>query len=112
MPFVILFFLSLTSHALVLKGSEGKVYEFSQIQKSRVSSHCQKECLALKDYSLKIKDFQRRGGNPASEFCQHIGGNDLIASHPNLDQDSICLFRDGSYILSWDLYRRNQKAQK
>lgn len=112
MSFLMVLLFSLSSHALELKNQEGKVFSFIEIKEMRVSSSCKKECLALKDYSNKVKDFKWKKGNPASEFCLHVGGTDQILSYPNLDQDSACLFNDGSYILSWDLYRKNHKGHK
>lgn len=112
MSLLFLLIFSFSSHALELKGQEGKSFTFIEINKLRVSSSCQKECLALKDYSSKAQSFKWKMGNPASEFCLHVGGTDQILSYPNLDQDSVCLFSDGSYIISWDLYRKNQKAAK
>lgn len=112
MPLLIIIFFSLSSFALELKDSEGKLFKFKEIAGNRVSLNCEKSCQALADYSLKVKDFKRSMGNPASEFCLHVGGLDHTASHPNLDQDSLCLFKDGSYILSWDLFGKNHKVAK
>lgn len=112
MSLLLMFIFTLHTHALELKGQQGKSYTLLKVKEWRVSSSCQKECLALKDYTSSFKDFERKKGNPASEFCNHVGGTDNIVSHPNLDQDSICLFSDGSYILSWDLFRKNQKVSR
>lgn len=112
MVFIFIIFFSLSGHSLELKHQEGRVFSLITYQKMKVSSSCQKKCLALEDYSSKFQGFKSGSGNPASEFCNLIGGEDLIVSHPNLDQDSLCLFKDKSYILSWDLFRRNQKEKK
>lgn len=112
MSLLLILLVSFSAQAFELKTSQGKVFSFITSQNWRISPSCQRECQALKDYSARFKDFERKKGNPASEFCQHVGGNDLIGSYANLDQDSICQFPDESYILSWDLYRKNEKALK
>lgn len=112
MHYLILFLLTLSTHALELKTQEKTVLKFITKGEARVSEQCQKECLALRDYQPQHKNFKWKGANPASEFCFHVGGTDQIASHPNLDQDSVCVFKDGSYILSWDLYRKNAGTKK
>lgn len=110
MPFIIIFLLSFSLQALELKSVEGKSYSFITKEKNRVSPNCQKGCKALIDYSQKMTSFKPRGGNPASEFCYHLGGKDRTLKHPSLDQDSVCFFDDASFILSWDLYRKNSQT--
>lgn len=112
MHYFILILLSFSTYALELKTQENTVLKFINKGELRVSEHCQKECQALKDYQTQWKTFKRKQGNPASEFCFHVGGIDKIVSHPNLDQDSVCVFKDGSYILSWDLWRKNTDTKK
>lgn len=111
MHYFILFLLSLSASALELKTQEKTVLKFIEKDKWRVSAHCEKECLALKDYQSKWKSFKRGKGNPASEFCFHVGGIDKVASYENLDQDGVCIFKDGSFIISWDLYRKNVRKE-
>jgi|SRR5690606_8782340 len=101
MPILLMLIFSLTSHAFEVKNEAGKTFTSTEAQKI-----CQPPCLAHKDYSSKSKSFKWKNGNPASEFCIHAGGTDQSVTHANSSQDSLCSFKDGSYILSWDLYRR------
>ncbi len=101
MPILFMLIFSLNSHSFEVKSETGKIFTSQKMLKL-----CQKTCLAHKDYSSKSKSFKWKNGNPASEFCLHAGGIDMSVTHANSSQDSLCIFKDGSYILSWDLYRR------
>lgn len=76
----------------------------------RVSSNCQKSCLALihsKQRSLKLKKNSiGLKGHPASEICHKVGGKNIILYDDLKNQYDYCFFtKDQSYINSWDLVK-------
>ena len=84
--------------------------EFIQIQNISVSPKCQKEkCEALKKRETSIAP----SFNPAYTLCEKAGGSYEIITYPNYDEDGLCSFDDGSYILAWDLFKLDSsKAQE
>lgn len=48
--------------------------------------------------------------NPASVYCQSLGGKGLIRSNDK-GQYSICQLPDGRQIEEWELYRRDHPAK-
>lgn len=76
-----------------------------------VSKSClKKECEALKRHTLKVGKTESGKwiGNPASAFCEETGGKYLIGKLPTGAEDGLCIFKDKSYILSWDFYYMNK----
>jgi putative hemolysin len=62
---------------------------------------------ALGKQSLPKKTKLRPGGvNPASIFCQDLGGEPKVGILENDDEVSICLFKDGSSAFAWDMLHK------
>jgi len=85
-----------------------------QFQGVRVNSKCfsAKKCDA-KDvinapakHPQVVSDPQGYAINPASSLCHQVGGASLIISDVRLNQSDACLFKDGSFLLSMDLWKK------
>lgn len=48
---------------------------------------------------------------PAAFFCELHGGEYIVATHANGNQDGICRFKDNSMIMGWDYYKFFQDAK-
>jgi putative hemolysin len=67
------------------------------------------DCLAAKSDSLpKVNTVEINKGNyhPASNYCNEIGGKNLIAIDYKKSESSFCRFSDGSMVDSWSLYHK------
>jgi hypothetical protein len=74
-------------------------------------SQCyQKKCQAKDVIVSTNKDLLKKvyvgpnGVNPTSPFCRALNGKPTIFYLQNRDAVSICIFKDRSFLLSWDLY--------
>lgn len=84
--------------------SNGVTYQLELHQKDWVSSHCLKECLALKN--PQISAGISSAANPATEFCQKAQGTYKVVTDQSGLPESLCIFSDGSYIKAWDYYKK------
>ncbi|MFP5384625.1 MAG: DUF333 domain-containing protein [Bacteriovoracia bacterium] len=94
--------------------TKDKVYRFHQKENVRVSENCLKSnCLALQRAELKTKKADGKYvGHPASDFCEQEKGEYIVGKRESGDEDGVCVFKDNSYILGWDYFKRNQKEKK
>lgn len=105
---------ALAGETLTLKGQE-TTYVFFQKSGLRVSESCLKgPCDALKVPSAQrdtptSKSFT---GHPAAKFCELQGATYIIAKRESGDEDGLCQFKDKSYILSWDYFRKFQSGHR
>lgn len=79
-----------------------------------VSENCLKsDCQALKKVEIKkVKSEDGLVGHPAADFCEQEGGKYVTGKRTSGDEDGVCVFKDKSYILGWDYYRRNEKVSQ
>ncbi|OEZ02526.1 hypothetical protein BIY45_01300 [Stenotrophomonas sp. BIIR7] len=45
--------------------------------------------------------------NPASEYCEKLGGNVMIQESRQGDQRGVCHMKDGTRVDEWELFRRD-----
>ncbi|KYG66786.1 hypothetical protein AZI86_07025 [Bdellovibrio bacteriovorus] len=83
----------------------------------RISKNCGgKEpmtCMAWKSTSIKIQNRTSASvplvGHPAARNCQDLQGVSLIFLDDKKNEVDYCVFRDESFINSWDLYHATNK---
>lgn len=105
---------SLLADSLILKARE-KSYEVVSHQGVRVSQDCLKTlCDALKPALKQVPPKPKKSfiGNPAASFCEIQGARYEIAKRASGDEDGLCVFKDQSYILGWDYFKRNEAKAK
>lgn len=116
-PHVILslLFISNVSAAQNLRLYDGNAYKPLALKKHqdlRVSADCFKKkpptCEAVTVTTKKVKEtpMQTAAAHPAAHFCQDAGGENRIAKDEKNAQYDVCLFKDGSMVNSWDLYKK------
>lgn len=82
-----------------------------------VSKHClEGSCLALTPPPVQKNEEEELvnppwANQPAATFCERHGGEYIIGTHDNGDQDGICRFKDSSMIMGWDYYKFFQDAK-
>lgn len=118
-PFFLQFSFAITENRNLpdLKNNEFAFFEndkyikftFIEYENLKLSNLCFKRnraplCLAYSS-SIKgpIKNIPYRG-NPASQYCNEIGGINLIAFDSKKNEINICYFDDRSFVNSWSLY--------
>lgn len=88
---------------LILKSAEKKEWVFHNKDGLRVSSDCLKDsCQAVKASKVSTEKMDKT--HPAAAYCTLLDGKYEIAKHTDGDEDGICVFKDSSFILAWDLY--------
>lgn len=97
---------------LIMSGHDQ--YSLQKKEDVWVSSHCLKsDCQALKKAEIKpSKNENGLAGHPAADFCEQEGGKYVTGKRVSGDEDGVCVFKDKSYILGWDYYKRNEKVSK
>jgi hypothetical protein len=90
-----------------------KQYEFSELKDGGyIDSKClneKKNCEALKalkklSYKNLPKDWSKGGVNPGSALCRYsVKGKVIIAFDEKGNQNSICIFDDGSFVTNGTL---------
>lgn len=49
--------------------------------------------------------------NPASVYCEKLGGKSVIEKNSDGSEYGVCHLPDGSKVEEWELYRRDHPAQ-
>lgn len=83
-----------------------QIYQLHRHQNLWVSLNCQADCLALTPPKLKESAQGIYAGNPAAEFCLSAQGEYIIVKDLAGFSEGLCQFKDKSYILVWDFYRK------
>lgn len=99
---------ALAAEPLILKTPD-KTYKLFQKSGLRVSESCLKgPCDALKVPSSQTNTSTTKSftGHPAAKFCGLQGATYIIAKRESGDEDGLCQFKDKSYILGWDYFRK------
>lgn len=101
---------------LTLKSSDGKVWTFVIKDNYKVSESCLKtSCLALNTINQKENKQTQSGkylNHPAAGLCEIHHGKYIVGTYKNGDEDGICVFKDQSFILGWDFYKRHQPKKE
>lgn len=94
--------------------TKDKVYRLQKKENVWVSENCLKSgCLALKKTEIKTKKAPGQYvGHPASDFCEQEKGEYIVGKRNSGDEDGVCVFKDHSYILGWDYFKRNRKEKR
>jgi hypothetical protein len=88
--------------------------KLSRYKKVRISG-CDKSCIAkavIDKTTQKVfkKVFIGPGGvNPTSPLCRVVGGKPSVFFYENKNAVSVCIFKDKSFLLGWDLMNRLEK---
>lgn len=85
--------------------------EINRINDIRVNSICFtiKNCKAI----AAAKELQSSSkptlgiGHPAAQYCQLVGGKNIILTDSKRNQIDYCLFSDESMVDAWDLYYKH-----
>lgn len=109
---VLFIFVNFSNASEVIKFTsyDGKTnYEMTKIEQKTISVDCEKNknCLAIKALDkkeLKINSNLKQAGNPASDFCESIGGHDVVLKTSEAKEYDFCTMTDKSMIDSWELY--------
>ena len=89
-----------------------KITPYRNVYISHIPVCLNRPCIAKKVVNDTNKSIAKKfkigpaGLNPTSPFCHAIGGIPQIYYRKNLNNVSICLFQDDSFILSWDLFNK------
>jgi hypothetical protein len=81
-----------------------------ELGKNRLSKSCLKsgnQCLAILALKKKVSEPSPPTellGHPAARYCQSHDATNLIFIDQKKNEFDYCLFKDGSFINSWDLY--------
>ena len=84
----------------------------ANVEGLRVSKNCgsrkNPKCMALKALGLSPSSSGTSSiplvGHPAAKLCRELGGNGLLFLDPKKIEIDYCVFKDESFINSWDLY--------
>lgn len=90
---------------------------------SRLAEQCftdkkKPKCLALVAFDSKVPPNQayaskiNLAGNPAARFCYSFDSVNRIFKDKNGADYDFCLFKDGSFVDAWDLYKKHHKKEK
>lgn len=97
-------------HAILLTDKYIRV-NLQKVDSAFVNDVCtqksKKTCLALKAFQGKKNTEKNPQQNPAAGYCALMKGENYIAENATGNQNDLCKFKDGSYILSWDLYLKH-----
>lgn len=103
------------AQAETLKSQDKKEWPLVKVNEWKVSESCLKSCLALKPVKPQVVKQESKSKfleHPAASFCESQKGKYVTAQYQNGDEDGLCVFEDGSYILGWDYYQKNQPKGK
>lgn len=112
-PLILLFSISVwaTDPTVLTIKVKDKNFNFQKKEDVWVSESCLKDdCTALKKAEIKTKkSSDGLAGHPAADFCEQEGGEYVTGKRLSGDEDGLCVFKDKSFILGWDYYKRNEK---
>ena len=101
-------------HEVLRITTKDKVYRLQKKENVWISENCLKsDCEALKKAQIKNKKAHGQyTGHPASDFCEQEKGEYVVGKRDSGDEDGVCVFKDQSFILGWDYFKRNQKEKR
>lgn len=94
----------------IFSGTAYKALKTVEIDELILSSDCiikgsKPTCLAYKASGNPLAGKEVKfNGNPASDLCTNIEGQNLIALNSLQQEFNFCEFKDGSMVNSWSLY--------
>lgn len=115
--FPILFFsvnLSFAGEVYLMRLNEGQkdvlIQKLQDIDVNEICFKSSEKCLKRISEKPKVEvKSTLTAGNPASLYCQSIGGKNLILEDKKRNEYDFCEFTEGYVVNSWHIYKKYKK---